>query len=86
MENSMPKKIASPKNSKGWQISRGVRLFLETVKSKYDRKTLSADTMKSPVVTALHAASPTAKSVQKTRAINGVPGIGSAIDFMALMP
>jgi hypothetical protein len=66
--------------------SHGFRPFLETVKSKYDRKTSSADTMKSPVVTALHAASPTAKSVQKTRAINGVPGIGSAIDFMALMP
>jgi len=62
------------------------RHFLETVKSKYGLKTSSADTAKTPIVTALHADSRTAKSVQKTRAINGVPGKGSAIDFMALVP
>jgi hypothetical protein len=58
--------------------SHGFRLFLETVKSKCGRKTSSADTLKSPAVTASHFDSRTAKSVQKTRAINEVPGKGSA--------
>jgi hypothetical protein len=62
------------------------RHFLEIVKSKYGRKTASADTVKTPLATASHLGSRTTKSVKKTRAINGVPGKGSAIDFMALMP
>ncbi len=62
------------------------RRFLETVKSKCGRISSSAGTLKTPAVTAMHEDSRTAKSVQKTRAINGLPGKGSAIDFMAFVP
>jgi len=86
MENSMPKKNCIAEKIQRLANSRGIRLFLETVKSKCGRKTASADTVKTPLATASHFDSRTAKSVQKTCAINGVPGKGSAIDFMALMP
>ena len=86
MENSMPKKNCIAEKFQRLANFIIARHFLETVKSKCGRFSSLADTMKTLVVTLTHFDSRMAKSVQKTRAINGVPGKGSAIDFMALMP
>jgi hypothetical protein len=86
MENSMPKKNCIAEKFQWLANFIIARHFLETVKSKCGRLSASADTAKTPIVIASHFDSRTAKSVQKTRAINGLPGIGSAIDFVALMP